>query len=609
MLGANDSITLKAIITIGLISGISVCTSAQSIIDWVLDPAGTATNYVIGEARKQANNAWEGFLDDNIKESLSEDAQKLANYSIDSTALDSIDKIFGMRTYGDGQFEEITKRQKQLIGSYLFCSNKMPIGLIGNGIIRKKIINKIESIQYPTHQITSIELLQYNHPEIAELRLLWNGTSIKDDAKVLYYWAVLANRLDSLYPKKISFPKPQQLSMNSAIDINPRTTISTEGGQLLGDLSSRYEIIVRDATLLNMAAMPNAVYYVGEVEYKTDYLGRVLSVSCQIFGASKQKSPINGKVSASKIMPTYRASKGYKPFVLIPQKYGGAIGRLNIVPVEQTPDNKKQQKALLKQIKQTSKYCKKNGYYIVHLNYDLKYVGRNECPSTITASLDGQHFFLLNDHASQLAKIQFSFAKEKQPLALRNDGSISNEGAKAPSLEKIKAGSKEYNKAVDYIVDFQKPKRFVSRELSPKSNEKITNNKVRSQNYYDESEDVVFVESPDETESEEDVVFVVVEQMPEFPGGQQGLFRFLCENVKYPVIAQESGIQGRVICEFVVNKDGSISDIKVIRSGGDASLDKEAVRVIKAMPKWKPGMQRGKPVRVKYTVPVHFKLQ
>ncbi|MBQ9602921.1 MAG: energy transducer TonB [Paludibacteraceae bacterium] len=116
------------------------------------------------------------------------------------------------------------------------------------------------------------------------------------------------------------------------------------------------------------------------------------------------------------------------------------------------------------------------------------------------------------------------------------------------------------------------------------------------------------VEAPVE-EEEEEVVFVVVESMPEFPGGQQALFKYLSENVKYPVIAQENGIQGRVICQFVVNKDGSIVDVEVVRSGGDASLDKEAVRVIKTMPKWKPGKQRGKPVRVKYTVPVNFKLQ
>ena len=116
------------------------------------------------------------------------------------------------------------------------------------------------------------------------------------------------------------------------------------------------------------------------------------------------------------------------------------------------------------------------------------------------------------------------------------------------------------------------------------------------------------VEAPQE-EEEEEVVFVIVESMPEFPGGQQALFKYLSENVKYPVIAQENGIQGRVICQFVVNKDGSIVDVEVVRSGGDPSLDKEAIRVIKSMPKWKPGKQRGKPVRVKYTVPVNFKLQ
>ena len=116
------------------------------------------------------------------------------------------------------------------------------------------------------------------------------------------------------------------------------------------------------------------------------------------------------------------------------------------------------------------------------------------------------------------------------------------------------------------------------------------------------------VEAPVE-EEEEEVIFVVVESMPEFPGGQQALFKYLADNVKYPVIAQENGIQGRVICQFVVNKDGSIVDVVAVRSSGEPSLDKEAIRVIQSMPKWKPGKQRGKPVRVKYTVPVNFRLQ
>ena len=113
----------------------------------------------------------------------------------------------------------------------------------------------------------------------------------------------------------------------------------------------------------------------------------------------------------------------------------------------------------------------------------------------------------------------------------------------------------------------------------------------------------------EEEDPEEQTIFEVVEQMPEFPnGGMAGLMQFLSKNIKYPTIAQENGTQGRVTVQFVVNKDGSIVDAKVLR-GVDPYLDKEALRVVNSMPKWKPGMQRGKPVRVKYTVPVMFRLQ
>ena len=126
----------------------------------------------------------------------------------------------------------------------------------------------------------------------------------------------------------------------------------------------------------------------------------------------------------------------------------------------------------------------------------------------------------------------------------------------------------------------------------------------------EDTEEIV-IDAPEECamEEEEEVIFMVVESMPEFPGGQDSLFSYLEANVQYPVIAQENGIQGRVICQFVVNKDGSIVDVVVVRSSGEASLDKEAQRVIGSMPKWKPGKQRGKPVRVKYTLPVNFRLQ
>jgi len=107
---------------------------------------------------------------------------------------------------------------------------------------------------------------------------------------------------------------------------------------------------------------------------------------------------------------------------------------------------------------------------------------------------------------------------------------------------------------------------------------------------------------------EEEQIFQVVEEMPEFPGGMAECLKFLAKNIKYPTIAQENGVQGRVIVQFVVNSDGTIVDPVVMRSV-DPYLDKEALRVIKMMPKWKPGKQRGKAVRVKYTVPVTFKLQ
>jgi len=100
----------------------------------------------------------------------------------------------------------------------------------------------------------------------------------------------------------------------------------------------------------------------------------------------------------------------------------------------------------------------------------------------------------------------------------------------------------------------------------------------------------------------------VVEQMPSFPGGQGALMQWLASNIKYPVVAEENGVQGRVVCTFVVERDGSITDVKVVR-GVDPSLDKEAVRVLKQMPSWIPGKQNGSAVRVKYTVPVTFKLQ
>ncbi len=102
-------------------------------------------------------------------------------------------------------------------------------------------------------------------------------------------------------------------------------------------------------------------------------------------------------------------------------------------------------------------------------------------------------------------------------------------------------------------------------------------------------------------------VFMVVENMPEYPGGNEAMFAFFAKNMKYPADAQKNKVQGRVIVTFIVDKDGAITDVQVVKPAYP-SLDAEAVRLVKMMPKWKPGTQRGVPVRVKFTLPVQFKL-
>ena len=115
------------------------------------------------------------------------------------------------------------------------------------------------------------------------------------------------------------------------------------------------------------------------------------------------------------------------------------------------------------------------------------------------------------------------------------------------------------------------------------------------------------IAQPEPPKVEENKVFDMVEEMPSFPGGPAALMQFLQSNTHYPAVAQENGVQGRVTVSFVVEKDGSITDVQVARSA-DPSLDKEAVRVVKSMPRWTPGRQNGSTVRVKFNVPVTFRL-
>lgn len=124
----------------------------------------------------------------------------------------------------------------------------------------------------------------------------------------------------------------------------------------------------------------------------------------------------------------------------------------------------------------------------------------------------------------------------------------------------------------------------------------------------DEDTEIEIIEYEEEVVEEE--IFTVVEDMPEFPGGVSAMYQYLSKNIRYPEVAKEAGIQGKVYVSFVVDKDGSITDVKVLRGiPGGKMCDEEAVRVVKAMPKWNPGKQRGKSVKVSYMLPVQFTLR
>lgn len=154
----------------------------------------------------------------------------------------------------------------------------------------------------------------------------------------------------------------------------------------------------------------------------------------------------------------------------------------------------------------------------------------------------------------------------------------------------------------------------VADEEEIKSQEELTESKVTISiadvkgNDEENGQDIAdFKEAVKPVVEEDTQVLDVVEQMPTFPGGQKALLQYISDNIKYPTIAQENGIQGRVIVRFVVKKDGSIGDVQVLR-GVDSSLDKEAVRVVQSLPKFIPGKQNGHAVNVWFNLPVSFKL-
>jgi protein TonB len=191
------------------------------------------------------------------------------------------------------------------------------------------------------------------------------------------------------------------------------------------------------------------------------------------------------------------------------------------------------------------------------------------------------------------------------------------ERAEPVRQEKIEKVVEKVRSSIKFVAPIIKKDNEVDPKDEMKTQEEIMSSKVAvgfaNVIGNDESADVLrsktlLVSEPVKPKEEETKIFTVVEQMPSFPGGTGALMQYLSKNIKYPPFAEENNIQGRVICTFVVERDGSVTDIHIAK-GVDPSLDKEAIRVVSGMPKWIPGRQNCQMVRVKYTLPVTFRLQ
>ena len=195
-------------------------------------------------------------------------------------------------------------------------------------------------------------------------------------------------------------------------------------------------------------------------------------------------------------------------------------------------------------------------------------------------------------------KLIFGEANGPEPLLILN--------GKVATKEQVMALNQDEIDHINVLKDEERAKKYGKHFNADVSNGIIfVNTKEYMKNGKREVMSVT-VKAKKPAEESEEGAFDVVEQMPQFPGGDIELMKFLSENIKYPEAALKAGTQGRVVAQFIVEADGSITNVKVVKKVSD-EIDAEAVRVINAMPKWKPGMQKGQPVRVKYTIPITFR--
>ncbi|MDX9883907.1 MAG: energy transducer TonB [Prolixibacteraceae bacterium] len=198
-----------------------------------------------------------------------------------------------------------------------------------------------------------------------------------------------------------------------------------------------------------------------------------------------------------------------------------------------------------------------------------------------------------------LSAVLFAFGWKTPMQKAEISGELKWEAPVEEMLPVIKEEKKEVTTPKREAIDFE----LVDDETEIDSEIDFFESEIEN----DEAVDIRFY-VPHTTEKEEDVPVWFADEMPEFPGGMPSLLKFIASSLRYPVVAQENGIQGKVFVTFVINKTGEVTGVRILR-GIDPALDAEALRVVKNLPRWKPGRQSGKPVSVNYNVPIHFILK
>lgn len=246
-------------------------------------------------------------------------------------------------------------------------------------------------------------------------------------------------------------------------------------------------------------------------------------------------------------------------------------------------------------------YKGENTLLTINNHYETQIrTGDSEAKAFESTVSDIENKFTIKHNDNTIIEYHYSVFKSNDIMTT----SYTDANGKEQTMTWVSQRSQPQKEAVEPIAEQTgKVAEVVEENIEVKNAETVT---VINQSEIDESDNEINFIS--EELANEEPIFEVVEQQPEFPGGMLALMRYIRDNIQYPRISRENNSQGKVIVKFVVNTDGSIQDVDIVKSSNDIHLDREAIRLIKNMPKWNPGIQRGKAVRVRHNLPVNFKL-